>query len=249
MTHHRARFERVYAQAERVAPAHLLTEASEADADAFFLKKLLAFYGLHPLTALGDLLKRPVSAAELRQRRAALLQQGEIVAVRVEGWHTPHYAHASDAPLLAALQDGAIPPAWQPHDTTTQDEVTLLAPLDPVSARGRAKRLFDFDYVWEVYKPAAQRRWGYYTLPVLWDDRLVARMDAKLARATRTLVIHGWWSEEAALNTRAAFVEALARGLVRLMHFLDAVRLETPGVTPTRLRKRLDALVRASCTG
>jgi uncharacterized protein len=70
--------------------------------------------------------------------------------------------------------------------TGDDDDKRFLAPLDPVSARGRAKILFGFDYVWEVYKPEHQRRFGYYTLPVLWGDRLVARFDSKFDRTTNT---------------------------------------------------------------
>ena len=83
-------------------------------------------------------------------------------------------------------------------ETTTTEEVVFLAPLDHVSARGRAKILFGFDYVWEVYKPEHQRKFGYYTLPVLWGDRLVARFDSKLDRTTNTFVILGLWLEDEA---------------------------------------------------
>lgn len=239
MTHHRERFERVYALAECVAPPHLLTEVTDAAADHFFLTKQVAFYGLSPLPTPGDWLKGPLRPSAVWQQRAALLQAGEIIAVSVEGWHTPHYALASDLPALEALQAGEIPPAWQPHDTSTQEEVTFLAPLDPVSARGRAKRLFAFDYVWEVYKPAAQRTWGYYTLPVLWGDRLVARLDPKFERATQTLVICGWWLEDDATGQDVVFAEALAGGLRRLMQFIGARRLEAQHLSPARLRQRL----------
>ena len=101
--------------------------------------------------------------------------------------------------LLATLAADQVPAAWQPLVTTTLDEVTFLAPLDIVSARGRAKVWFDFEYIWEVYKPAHQRRWGYYTLPILYGDRLVARFDPKLDRTTNTLVINGMWLEDDAL--------------------------------------------------
>ena len=72
----------------------------------------------------------------------------------MDGWRVPQVALASDRPVLDDLLAGRVPAAWAPLDTTTDEEATFLAPLDPVSARGRAKPLFDFDYVWEVYKPA-----------------------------------------------------------------------------------------------
>jgi uncharacterized protein YcaQ len=123
-----------------------------------------------------------------------------------------------------------VPKAWTPLETTTTDEAVFLAPLDPVSARGRAKVLFGFDYVWEVYKPAHQRRWGYYTLPILYGDQLVARFDPKLDRATGTLIINGLWLEDDALAEDTAFINAFARGLDRFRRFLKAERIDISAV-------------------
>ena len=78
-----------------------------------------------------------------------------------------------------------------------------------MSARGRAKPLFDFDYTWEVYTPADKRRYGYYVLPVLWGDRLVARFDARMDRAGRTLVLIGLWLEDEALAGRRGVRDGL----------------------------------------
>ena len=242
MTHHRQRFERVYARTEHVAPAHLIYESSDAEADHFFMMKLLAFHGLSPLKTLSGWLKRQMSAAEAKNRREAMLEHEEIVTVDIEGWKEPHYVLATDVPLLEILMAGDVPKAWIPQDTTTDDEVTFLSPLDPVSARGRAKLLFDFDYVWEVYKPAHQRKWGYYTLPILWGDRLVARIDLRLDRQTRTLVVCGFWLEETSTGQSARFAAALLKGIERLMQFLDAERFDAQKLEPSRLRKRLQAL-------
>src|SRR5262249_30907247 len=115
----------------------------------------------------------------------------------------------------------------------------FLAPLDPVSARGRAKILFGFDYVWEVYKPEQQRRFGYYTLPVLWGDRLVARFDSRLDRTTSTFVILGLWLEDQALGDDAAFGEALARGSARFVAFLGASALDAAAIHEPLLRHHL----------
>jgi uncharacterized protein YcaQ len=244
MTHHRERFERVYALTERVAPAHLIRESSDEEADHFFIKKLLAFYGLSQLRSLSSWLKRQTSAKELQSRYEAMLGNGEIIAVQVEGWREPRYAPAEDAPLIETLIAGRVPKAWEPQDTTTRDEATFLAPLDPVSARGRAKLIFDFDYVWEVYKPAHQRKWGYYTLPILWGDRLVARIDPRLDRQTNTLVVCGFWLEETATGQDVMFAEALAKGVERLMKFLGAGRVDARKIEPQLLRKRIQAMAR-----
>ena len=171
--------------------------------------------------------------------RGAMLADGTLIEVRVEGWKEPRYALASDTKLLHDLNAGRVPKAWTPLETTTDDEVTFLSPLDQVSARGRAKVLFDFDYVWEVYKPAHQRKFGYYTLPILWGDRLVARFDSKLDRATNTLVVNGLWLEESRPGNDPAFADALARGMARFLRFLGAAKLDAKAIRPVSLRKRV----------
>ena len=75
--------------------------------------------------------------------------------------HRVGFERVYDAASLFIVTEGHVPDGWRPLDTTTQEEVVFLAPLDAVSAGGRARKLFDFDYIWEVYKPAAKRRWGY----------------------------------------------------------------------------------------
>ena len=99
-------------------------------------------------------------------------------------------------------------------------------------------QVFEFDYVWEVYKPEQQRRFGYYTLPVLWGDRLVARFDSKLDRTTNTFIILGLWLEDEALGTDEAFAEALARGFARFVRFLGASKLDAQAIREPLLRRR-----------
>ena len=146
---------------------------------------------------------------------------------------------APDAPALMTLEAGDVPAEWQPLDTTTEEEAVFLAPLDIVSARGRARVWFDFDYVWEVYKPAHQRRWGYYTLPILYGDRLVARFDPKLDRTTNTLLINGLWLETAGSAEDPAFVSALARGLQRFRQFLQARQIDLSAINASKAAVKL----------
>jgi uncharacterized protein YcaQ len=238
MTHHRENFERVYALAEAVAPAHLMHESDEAEADRFLIEKEINFSGLSRLNRTSDAWQRGVPFSKAKGILGEMLADGDIIEVQVEGWKAVHYAPGSDAQTVQDLISGRVPEAWTPLETTTAEEVVFLAPLDHVSARGRAKVLFNFDYVWEVYKPEHQRKFGYYTLPVLWGDRLVARFDSKLDRTTDTLVILGFWLEDGALGIDDAFAEALARGFARFVTFLGAGKLNVQAICEPLLRQR-----------
>lgn len=240
MTHHRENFQRVYDFRENVAPPHLNEAATEEEADNFFACKATAFYGLLREAAWGSVIagfiERPVSRAEKQQWLKKLAEEGTLTPLQVEGSKERWYVLTSDLPLLDTLEAGKIPPAWQPLTTTTSEEAVFLAPLEIVSARGRSSWLFSFEYIWEVYKPAEQRRWGYYTLPVLYNELLVARLDPKLDRKTSTLVINGFWLEDQALTHDPAFAAALARALAHFMIFLKARYLDISLLEPTALR-------------
>jgi uncharacterized protein YcaQ len=106
------------------------------------------------------------------------------------------------------------------------------------SARRRAKLVFDFEYTWEVYKPVHQRKWGYYTLPILYGDDLVARLDPKLDRKTNPLHILGFWLEDDAPKDEA-FASALANGLIRFRDMIGAKKMDLSAIKPVKLRSYL----------
>lgn len=243
MTHHREGFERVYALAEAVAPADLLRESDEAEADRYLVKKEISFSGLSRPSALDTFLRGLPHGKAYKQVINALLADGAIIEVKVEGWKAVHYALADDVKLLSDLTAGRVPKKWTALETTTSEEAVFLGPWDQVVARGRAKTVFGFDYVLEVYKPQHLRRFGYYTLPVLWDDQFVARFDSKLDRATNTFVVLGLWLEKKALGRNEAFAEALARGFARFVTFLGANKLDAKAIHEPLLRRRASKIL------
>ncbi len=237
MVHHRKGFERFYALREQVAPPEVERAVSEEETRTYFGRKSIATLGLTRkldwIHSLKYCLNRDFPAAEAQELLEDLLARGVIVTVQVEGHKEPWYVLSEDLPALEGVRAGGCPPAWQPLGASNEEEMLFLAPLDMVSARGRAKKLFQFDYVWEVYKPMETRRWGYYNLPVLWGDRLVARLDPRLDRRSGTLRLMGFWPDEPALAADPAFRRAFHRGLERFGNFLGASSFDLTALPET----------------
>jgi len=205
---------RIYDLAERLFPAELLGERRpERDQRRH---KLLSRYRAHGLlgrsgsaelwigTAPGN---GDAGSADLPTRRElldGLIEDGTLLPVAVEGVRGERFMLASEVGILASSADRPAPPG-----------VAFLAPLDPfVWDRDLLRALYDFDYVWEVYIPAAKRRWGYYVLPVLFGDRLVGRIEPRADRGAGALrVLDIWWETGfdpiAAPGFTDAFVDAL----------------------------------------
>ncbi|MEX5385615.1 crosslink repair DNA glycosylase YcaQ family protein, partial [Cronobacter muytjensii] len=131
-----------------------------------------------------------------------------LLRARVEGWTEPVYIHPDHAGLARRAAEGALAPSL----------TTLLSPFDPIVwDRRRALELFGFDYRLECYTPAAKRRYGYFTLPILRRGALVGRVDAKAHRkagefALRSIVLEpGVRPSERLVRDVAAAVGRCAR--------------------------------------
>ncbi len=220
--HHRVGTRRVFDLIERLFPAELLAapDPNETEKD---------YQDWHVLRRVGGLGLANPSAPEYWQgilgvkgqvRRATLARlvgQGDLVTVAVEDVpRRTFFIRTADLPTLEAAQtDGSSIP-----------RAAVLGPLDNLLwDRDLLRRVFDFDYVWEVYKPAAKRKYGYYVLPVLYGDRFVARFDPALDRQTRTLTITNWWWEEG-VQPDQAMQAALVTCFREFMRYLDASRIQ-----------------------
>jgi uncharacterized protein len=104
-------------------------------------------------------------------------------------------------------------------DGPFEGRAALLSPFDRlVWDRARTQDLFEFEYQLEMYKPAASRRWGYYALPVLYDDRLVGKLDAKAVREDGVLVVHAIHQD---VPFTPAVTEAVSEQIADLASWLE----------------------------
>jgi uncharacterized protein YcaQ len=184
--------------------------------------------------------------------RGELVDRGELIAVTVEGMRGERFIVGDELPLLAqAERELAAESAGgsvRPGDA--EPGCSLIAPLDPLMwDRAALKPLYDFDYRWEVYMPAAKRRWGYYVLPILFGDRLVGRIEPRIDRAAKT--VHtvrilglGWEPGFDPVET-PGFVRAFADALNDYMSFGAAETvLPPPGPLGRKLFRALAGRVR-----
>ena len=175
-------FERRYGLAEQVLPAEVLAApVARDDAIRELIARAAKAHGVGTASDLADywrLKDRPAVMTAIRE----LEDSGLLQPVSVRGWES------AGRPARAwAHRDAVLP--------RRVDAAAILTPFDPVVwFRDRAQRLFAFEYRIEIYTPAPQRRFGYYSLPVLIGDDLVGRIDLKADRATSTLRVQSaWW--------------------------------------------------------
>ena len=138
------------------------------------------WYGTSPHDEQGFEDGVPLKGAGRRVLHAELVGSGTLVPVAVDGIRGPRFVPAAELPSLAQAESEVA--AGEPPGGAAPG-VAFLAALDPlVWDRDLLRNLYDFDYIWEVYVPAAKRRWGYYVLPILFGDRLVGRIEPRIER-------------------------------------------------------------------
>ena len=208
---------KVYDLAERLLPAEILNAADpfkdDKDFARWYLKRRIGAVGLVWNKNGGTWLGFYVSDKILRtQLITELVDVGELLELQIEGSKEKFYIRSEDASLLGK-------PA-------RKNVAQFIASLDNlIWDRGLIEEIFDFSYSWEVYTPAAKRKFGYYVLPVLYKNKFIARFEPEPNRGKNPLQIKNWWWEpEVEINDQ--MLNALKNAFVRFSNFLGVEMMQ-----------------------
>ena len=204
----RRSFERVYDLTERVIPAPILAlpTPSAAEAHRTLIEKSARALGIATAAELRDYFR--LAPKETQAAIATLVEEGILIPAAVPGWPQAFLHHKARRPRRIPAQ-------------------ALLAPFDPlIWERTRTERLFGFRYRTEIYVPAEKREHGYYVLPFLLGERLVARVDVKADRMTSRLLVQAVHYEPGSPSEGPDALEAELAALARWLGLAE-VTVET----------------------
>ena len=226
LTHHRKGGRHYYDRPERVIPAQYYNAVEQTDKDSYhrwIIERRYQAVGLLRPNAEAAVWSACGDATIRKHITAQLVEMGLLLPVQIEDKKATYYMPASAVRFL----DRPLP----------EPKVLFLGPLDSLLwDRKGVQQIFDFDYLWEVYKPLEQRRWGYYVLPVFYKDRFVARLDSRLIGKTWTLT--RWWWEDSATST-LDFLDALRTAVRDFMHYLRADNVQIEEQVDQQIREHI----------
>ncbi len=212
-------FERRYDLAERVIPESLREQPRPGDAESFegLIEISARAHGIGTASCLRDYFRIP--AADARPAIESLVEAGRLIPVECEGFSRAAYLH---------------PEAKRPRRVETR---ALLSPFDPlVFERNRTESLFAFRYRIEIYVPEERRVHGYYVLPFLLNEALVARVDLKADRNQSMLRVHGAFAEDGSPPETAAELAAELELMAGWLG-LESIEVEDNGDLAPALRR------------
>jgi len=202
-----SQFEVVYDLPEHVLPAAVLALPTPTPEEAMkeLVRRAARSCGVATVLCLADyyrLRQQPGAGVPAAQTAVEeLVDEGELIPVRIEGWRRPAYLHRE---------------ARRPRKVEAR---AFLSPFDPVVwLRERTEHIFDFHYRIEIYTPVDKRQYGYYVLPFLLRDEIVARVDLKAERKEGRLIVKSAWAEDGAPEDTA---EELSEELRQLAGWLE----------------------------
>ena len=224
--HHKTGSRKFYDLAERHLAASLLT----ADCPCADDEELTCWRVLRRIGAVGLLWDKnspaflgiKLNADRRKAVLSALESRGAILPAQVEGIKAPFYYLAEDETLLRAVLAETL---------DEKPRMEFVAPLDPLFwDKALVAALWGFQYSWEIYTPADKRKYGYYTLPILWGDGFIGRIEAAADQKNSTLRVKNVWYGPGVRQTQT-LRRALDRTLRRFARFNDCTTVEFCGET------------------
>ena len=226
----RRNFQRVYDLTERVLPEDVDTRYPDDDElGRFLVRRALSAYGIAREKEIREHIH--ASHKEVISRSLVdMLDAGEVIPVDIEGLDSADYYA-----LPELIEQTARLERLDPH-------VRLLSPFDNlVIQRERIKHLFGFDYTLECYLPAAKRKYGYYSLPILWGEQFIGRLDPKAERKKKVLTVRNLVFEPQ-FEVNDEFLAEFAHALTLFMHFNQCESVEIENVLPEVMSKPVGSL-------
>lgn len=219
MIESRVNFQKVYDLTEKILPEGINTTQPSSEEYARYL--IIGFLRANGFGQASEMAYLLTNTKQLVATTVAhMLEAGELLQVSVAG--NMYYALPESLELLSK--------------PLSRSKLKILSPFDNLLIqRKRMQVLFDFDYQIECYFPPAKRKYGYFSLPILWDGKLVARMDCKADRKTRILHIH-YLAVEPTVKKTEAFFEALKKELKAFLDFNNCDKVELHRMTPDKLK-------------
>jgi uncharacterized protein len=226
MVPYRVNFHKVYDLTERVIPEDTDTSLpSPKEYIRFLITRYLQANGLGQAAEIAYLLKN--TKVLVQEGLQEMLSNGELLKLNVAG--LDYYALPSSLELLSK--------------PLARNKLKILSPFDNLLIqRKRVQALFDFDYQIECYVPEAKRKYGYFSLPILWDGKLVARMDCKAEWKKSLLHIYHLALEPKLLKTEA-FAQALNKELIPFLQFNNCKQLLLHKCSPANFKPLLQNMI------
>jgi len=227
MIHHVQGNRRYYDLAEHILPKDISIEVpNREEYDLFMIKKYMRAYGFVDVRdwRFGWL---SLKAPQRKQVVEEMVKDGKIYPVEIEGIKHIYYVLEEYLNALEAIQDSLL-----------EEKIHFIAPLDNLLWNRRMiSEVFDFVYAWEIYKIPEKRQFGYYVLPILYGTRFVGRIDPKLDRTSKTMIVNSLLLEKERFDD--SLVVELAVALKRFLWFHNVSQVKIVKTKPKRLKNTL----------
>jgi len=215
LIHHKKGIRKYYGLSEKLLPSSIFKQpdpnTSIESYYNWYVKRRIASIGLLWNRSGDAWLGSNLKKQERSQAINNLLERDEILELKIDDIDEIFYLPKSELKLL--------------EDQKKHHEAALIAPLDNlIWDRKLISRIFNFEYKWEVYTPAKDRKYGYYILPIIYKDKFIGRCEPIIDRKNKDLLIQNWWWEKD-IKLDQDMKDALIRCFTDFAKFLDVRKI------------------------